>query len=62
MDYQIGMLESFEFIKRWETAREASVFLNINPSHIAECCKSKRKSSGGYKWEYEWGCLSSAYL
>lgn len=26
--------------------------LEINASHISECCKGKRKSAGGYIWKY----------
>ena len=41
-----------EFIKEWTSAKEASRVLGINKSHIAACCKGKRKSSGGYIWKY----------
>ena len=37
----------------YESAKEASRITGINASHIAECCKHKRKSAGGYTWEYE---------
>lgn len=38
------------FIKQWESARLAQENLKI--SHIIECCRNKRKSSGGYIWKY----------
>lgn len=38
---------------RYESAKEASIKTGINASHIAECCKHKRKTAGGYTWEYE---------
>ena len=41
-----------EFIKEWTSAKEASRVLGINNSHIAACCKGKRKSSGGFVWKY----------
>jgi len=41
------------FIKKYKSAMEAHRELNINPSHITETCKNKRKSAGGYVWRYE---------
>ena len=38
---------------RYESAREASKITGINAAHIAECCKHKRATAGGYTWEYE---------
>lgn len=40
------------FIKIWNHAREACNTLGISPSSITDCCKHKRKSIGGYCWEY----------
>jgi hypothetical protein len=28
----------------------------FSPSHVAECCKEKRKTHGGYIWKYANGC------
>ena len=32
--------------------REASRKYNIDRSDISKCCQGKRKTAGGYKWEY----------
>jgi group I intron endonuclease len=43
------------FIRRWETAKLASIELQIGVSHIGDCCKGKRyyKTAGNYVWKYE---------
>jgi group I intron endonuclease len=42
---------SGEFIKEWDSANKAKIHLGIK--HVGCCCKGKRKTSGGYKWEYK---------
>lgn len=42
-----------EFIKRFDTARDAERDTGFNNSHIAKCCKGKLKTTGGFKWRYE---------
>lgn len=44
--------KSGEFIKEWPSASEASRQLKINRGSICSCCNGKRKSAGGYVWEY----------
>lgn len=44
---------NYNFIKEWDSIVEASNTLNISKTHIGECCKGKRKTTGGYKWEYK---------
>lgn len=39
-----------KFIREWESMRLAEQHLNIK--HIHECCAGKRKTAGGYKWQY----------
>lgn len=44
-------------ILKFESIREASNLLSINPTHISDCCNKKRKSAGKYNekkvsWEY----------
>lgn len=34
------------------SAKEASRILNINQSNISACCLGKRKSAGGYVWQF----------
>lgn len=40
------------FIKTWDSIKEASVNLNINACGILNCCKKRSKKSGGYIWRY----------
>ena len=44
--------KSGEFIREWQSIREASRQLKINCSNICQCCNGKRKYAGGYVWEY----------
>lgn len=39
-------------IKIWDCMMDVQRQLEINASHISECCKGKRKSAGGYIWKY----------
>lgn len=39
-------------IIEFKSAIEAFKVLGINNSDISACCKGKRKSAGGWKWEY----------
>ena len=43
------------FITEWDSAKQASSTLKINASHIAETCKGKRSSAGGFDWKYKRG-------
>jgi len=40
------------FIKKWDSMKEASDTLNINISGISLTCSGKYKYSGGFKWTY----------
>lgn len=42
----------FNLIKVWDSANDVYVILGINKSSIGECCRGKRKTAGGYHWEY----------
>lgn len=45
--------DSHKPIKKFDSAKEASRFLNkINGGHITACCKGKAKSAYGYFWKY----------
>lgn len=44
--------KSMELIKEWECIREASKELRICENNISECCRKRRKTAGGYVWEY----------
>jgi hypothetical protein len=43
------------FIKRWDSIRQANKYTNIRCDHISNCCKNKYgyKSAGGYTWKFE---------
>ena len=36
----------------FNSIKEAGLKYNIEPTHITRVCKGKRKTSGGYRWEY----------
>ena len=44
--------KSGEFIREWQSTREAGRELGIVQSSICSCCKGIRKYAGGYVWEY----------
>lgn len=39
-----------DFIKKWESATQASSELNIGRSHINSVCRGNAKSAGGFRW------------
>lgn len=41
-----------EFIKEWQSAREAHRELGISQGNICACCNGKRKSASDYIWRY----------
>ena len=36
----------------FSSIRQASKSINVDPSSITKCCKGKRKTAGGYHWQY----------
>ena len=40
------------FIKQWKSIAEIEREMNIKATHISRVCRKKRKTTGGYKWEY----------
>ena len=42
-----------KLINKFLSGVEAQEKTNIQRSHISQCCKGKRKTAGGYIWEYE---------
>jgi hypothetical protein len=42
-----------EYIKTFDSVKEASKELNIGSSGIENCARGKSKSSGGFNWKYE---------
>lgn len=41
-----------EFIKTWNSAKEACETLHICKSTVSQCCKGIKPSAGGYIWRY----------
>lgn len=48
----IGINKINGYICEFNSISEAGIVTTINISNIAECCKGKRKSAGGYRWFY----------
>ena len=44
--------KSGEFIREWQSLREAEQELGIAKSNICSCCNEKLKSAGGFIWKY----------
>ena len=44
--------QTLELIKIWDSMMDVERELGINQSNISQCCKGKRKSTGGYVWRY----------
>lgn len=45
---------SKKVIKEWESGSEAARVLHLDKSNLNACCKGKKKSCGGYIWEYKY--------
>lgn len=41
-----------EFIRMFNSMVEIENELGISHSHVSQCCKGQRKTSGGYSWKY----------
>lgn len=41
------------FIKEWNSIKEAELFYNLSKGSISKVCKKKRITTGGYKWKYK---------
>lgn len=41
-----------EYIRSFKSASDAEETMNINHSHISQCCHGKRKTTGGYIWKF----------
>lgn len=50
--YQIDK-KTKQIIKEWNSIIEAAKTLDIDPSSITKACLHKRKSAGGFIWEYK---------
>lgn len=43
-----------KFIKQWNTAKQASMELELNEESIGQCCRNKSRTCGGYIWKYSY--------
>lgn len=43
-----------EFIKEFDSIKEASEEIGVSKSAIVHCLKGKTKKAGGYKWKYKY--------
>jgi len=41
-----------KLLKKFGSAKQASILLNINYQGICDCCNDRLKTSGGFIWEY----------
>jgi group I intron endonuclease len=48
--YQIDL--NGNIIKQWNSVTDAAKALNLSKSLICSVCRGKRKSTGGFKWQY----------
>lgn len=44
--------KSNDYIRSFESARNAEMALGVSHSHISQCCNGKRNSAGGYVWRF----------
>ena len=51
-EYNKETKQQGKLIKVWNYIKEAELELKIDSRHISRCCRGKRKSAGGFKWEY----------
>lgn len=42
------------FVRDWESIKQASEELNLQYSNIGACCREKRKQCGGFIWKYKY--------
>ncbi len=49
----IQLSKSGVFIARYDSIKQASKASDTDAGHICDVAKGKRKSAGGYKWQYE---------
>ena len=42
-----------EFIKAWDSGTDVYLQMGIDKGHISDCCNNKRKTAGGYRWQYK---------
>lgn len=41
-----------DYIRSFDSARDAEIVTGVSHSHISQCCNGKRNSAGGYIWRF----------
>lgn len=49
IQYDLNMNE----IQKWNSLKEAAIFVNTAQQNISRCCKGRCETCGGYKWRYD---------
>lgn len=49
----IQMSLSGDFIKEWDSSKEAALVLNLHQSLISTVCRGKQNKTGGFKFKYK---------
>lgn len=42
-----------DFVREWDCAKTAAETLDIQAGHISKVCKNRRKTAGGFVWQYK---------
>lgn len=42
-----------EFVREYQTAREAERETGVDHTTISRCCKKKQRTAGGFRWQYK---------
>jgi group I intron endonuclease len=49
----IQLDDNFNFIKEWNSLKEAATFYNVNQSSISHCCAGRKAKIKGFIWKYK---------
>lgn len=42
-----------EFIREWKSVTDLKNETGMDITHVSSCCKGKRKTANGYRWQYK---------
>ena len=45
--------ENLNFIKEWESIKDAAIYYKVNNSSISHCCAGRKNKIKGFIWKYE---------
>ena len=49
----IQLDENLNFIKKWESIKDAAIYYKVNNSSISHCCAGRKNKIKGFIWKYE---------